>query len=175
MAGYGFYLMLGAEQDLSNLGIVAFVATLQFLPGVLSVLYWPTANRRGYIIGLLAGISVWVITMLLPLVGNLNGFYIPLFNLVYVLDDTSWHLAAIASLAVNVLAFSLFSLFTETSAEEQSAAEACAVENIRRPQRRELTATSPQEFAEQLAKPLGGKTAQRCAGGVAVPTEDDVR
>src|SRR5690606_18023381 len=91
MAGYGFYLMLGAEQDLSNLGIVAFVATLQFLPGVLSVLYWPTANRRGYIVGLLAGISVWVVTMLLPLVGNLNGFYIPLFNLVYVLDDTSWH------------------------------------------------------------------------------------
>ena len=161
MAGYGFYLMLGAEQDLSNLGIVAFVATLQFLPGVLSVLYWPTANRRGYIIGLLAGISVWVVTMLLPLVGNLNGFYIPLFNLVYVLDDTSWHLAAIASLAVNVLAFSLFSLFTETSAEEQSAAEACAVENIRRPQRRELSAASPQEFAVQLAKPLGGKTAQR--------------
>ncbi|HCA66206.1 MAG TPA: ATPase, partial [Pseudomonas sp.] len=48
LAGYGFYLLLGAEQDLSNLGIVAFVATLQFLPGVLSVLYWPTANRRGY-------------------------------------------------------------------------------------------------------------------------------
>ncbi len=161
MAGYGFYLLLGAEQDLSNLGIVAFVATLQFLPGVLSVLYWPSANRRGYIAGLLAGIAVWVVTMLLPLVGNLDGIYIPLFNVVYVLDDTSWHLAAIASLAVNVLAFSLFSLFTETSAEEQSAAEACAVENIRRPQRRELTATSPQEFAEQLAKPLGGKTAQR--------------
>nr|MBF0682375.1 PAS domain S-box protein [Pseudomonas sp.] len=161
MAGYGFYLLLGAEQDLSNLGIVAFVATLQFLPGVLSVLYWPTANRRGYIAGLLAGIAVWVVTMLLPLVGNLDGFYIPLFNVVYVLDDTSWHLAAIASLAVNVLAFSLFSLFTSTSPEEQSAAEACAVENIRRPQRRELTATSPQEFAEQLAKPLGAKTAQR--------------
>ena len=43
MAGYGFYLLMGAEQDLANLGIVAFVATLQFLPGVLSVLYWPTA------------------------------------------------------------------------------------------------------------------------------------
>ncbi|MFH4294812.1 hypothetical protein WAJ58_27020, partial [Acinetobacter baumannii] len=40
--GYGFYLLLGAQQDLANLGIVAFVATLQFLPGVLSVLYWPT-------------------------------------------------------------------------------------------------------------------------------------
>lgn len=161
MAGYGFYLMLGAEQDLSNLGIVAFVATLQFLPGVLSVLYWPTANRRGYILGLIAGISVWVVTMLLPLVSNLDGFYIPQLNIIYVLDDTSWHLAAIASLAVNVLAFSLCSLFTSNSAEEQSAAEACAVENIRRPQRRELIATSPHEFAVQLAKPLGGKTAQR--------------
>ncbi|WPC05831.1 sensor histidine kinase [Pseudomonas sp. MBLB4123] len=161
MAGFGFYHLLGAEQDLANLGIVAFVATLQFLPGVLSVLYWPTANRRGFIAGLLAGIGVWVVGMLLPMVGNLQGFYLPLFNLVYVLDDSSWHFAAIGSLAVNVLVFTLVSLFTEASPEEKSAAEACAVDNVRRPQRRELLALSPQEFAAQLAKPLGAKTAQR--------------
>ncbi|MGF0333965.1 sensor histidine kinase [Ectopseudomonas toyotomiensis] len=161
MAGYGFYLLLGAQQDLANLGIVAFVATLQFLPGVLSVLYWQTANRRGFIAGLLAGISVWALTMLLPLLGNLEGFYLPLFNVIYVLDDASWHLAAIASLAANVLVFTLVSLFTEASPEEKSAAEACAVDNVRRPQRRELVAVSPQDFAAQLAKPLGAKTAQR--------------
>ena len=62
-AAYGFYLLLGAEQDLANLGIVAFVATLQFLPGVLSVLYWPTANRRGFIAGLLTGIAVWTLSL----------------------------------------------------------------------------------------------------------------
>jgi Na+/proline symporter/signal transduction histidine kinase len=161
MAGYGFYLLLGAEQDLANLGIVAFVATLQFLPGVLSVLYWPSANRRGFIAGLIAGFTVWVVTMLLPMLGNLQGFYVPWLNLVYVMDDSSWHLAAIGSLAANVLVFTLVSLFTEVSPEEKSAAEACAVDNVRRPQRRELLATSPQEFAEQLAKPLGAKTAQR--------------
>ncbi|MCG4454349.1 MULTISPECIES: sensor histidine kinase [unclassified Pseudomonas] len=161
MAGYGFYLLLGAKQDLASLGIIAFVATLQFLPGVLSVLYWPTANRRGYIAGLLAGISVWTVSMLLPMLGNLQGFYIPALNLIYVLDDSSWHLAAIASLAANVLVFTLVSLFTEASPEEKSAAEACAVDNVRRPQRRELLAQSPQEFATQLAKPLGAKTAQR--------------
>ncbi|WP_332821703.1 sensor histidine kinase [Pseudomonas sp.] len=161
MAGYGFYLLLGAQHNLANLGIVAFVATLQFLPGVLSVLYWPTANRRGYIAGLLAGIGVWTVGMLLPMLGNLQGFYIPAFNLIYVLDDSSWHLAAIASLAANVLVFTLVSLFTEASPEEKSAAEACAVDNVRRPQRRELLAQSPQEFATQLAKPLGAKTAQR--------------
>jgi signal transduction histidine kinase len=161
MAGYGFYVLLGAEQDLANLGIVAFVATLQFLPGVLSVLYWPTANRRGFIAGLLAGIGVWVVSMLLPMLGNLQGFYLPWFNVIYVLDDSSWHLAAIASLAANVLVFTLVSLFSEASDEEKSAAEACAVDNVRRPQRRELLAASPQEFAAQLAKPLGAKTAQR--------------
>jgi Na+/proline symporter/signal transduction histidine kinase len=161
MAGYGFYLVLGAEQDLANLGIVAFVATLQFLPGVLSVLYWPNANRRGYIAGLLAGVTVWIVTMLLPMLGNLQGIYVPWLNLVYVMDDSSWHLAAIGSLAANVLVFTLVSLFTDVSPEEKSAAEACAVDNVRRPQRRELVAVSPQEFAEQLAKPLGAKTAQR--------------
>jgi PAS domain S-box-containing protein len=161
MAGYGFYLLLGAEQDLANLGIVAFVATLQFLPGVLSVLYWPTANRRGFIAGLLAGIGVWLVSMLLPMLGNLQGLYLPWFNVIYVLDDSSWHLAAIASLAANVLVFTLVSLFSEASDEEKSAAEACAVDNVRRPQRRELLAASPQEFAAQLAKPLGAKTAQR--------------
>ena len=161
MAGFAFYLMLGAAQDLAHLGIVAFVATLQFLPGVLSVLYWPTANRRGFIAGLLAGVLVWMVTMLLPLLGNVQGFYIPLLNMIYVLDDTSWHMAAIASLAANVLVFTLVSLFTAASAEEVSAAEACAVDNVRRPQRRELHAASPQEFATQLAKPLGAKAAQR--------------
>jgi PAS domain S-box-containing protein len=161
MAGYTFYLLLGTRQDLAHLGIVAFVATLQFLPGVLSVLYWPTANRRGFIAGLLAGTLVWAVTLLMPLIGDLQGFYIPLLNMIYVLDDTSWHMAAIASLAANILLFTLVSLFTSISTEEASAAEACAVDNVRRPQRRELHAASPQEFATQLAKPLGAKAAQK--------------
>jgi Na+/proline symporter len=55
MAGYGFYRLLGAEQDLANLGIASFVATVQFLPGTLSVLYWPQANRRGFIGGVVVG------------------------------------------------------------------------------------------------------------------------
>ena len=161
LLGYGFYLLLGSEQELSNLGIVSFVATLQFLPGALSVLYWPAANRRGFITGLVAGMLVWGATMLVPLMGNVQTLHIPLFDSLYVLDEASWHLAALASLAANVLVFTLVSLFSEPSDEEKGAAEACAVDNVRRPQRRELLAVSPQEFASQLAKPLGAKTAQK--------------
>ena len=161
LLGYGFYLLLGSEQELSNLGIVSFVATLQFLPGALSVLYWPAANRRGFIAGLVAGMLVWGATMLVPLMGNVQTLHIPLFDSLYVLDEASWHLAALASLAANVLVFTLVSLFSEPSDEEKGAAEACAVDNVRRPQRRELLAVSPQEFASQLAKPLGAKNAQK--------------
>jgi PAS domain S-box-containing protein len=161
MAAFGFYALLGAEQDLSNLGIASFVATLQFLPGVLAVLYWPTANRRGFIAGLLAGIAVWLVSTLLPLLFNLQEIRLPLLDVIYVLSDSNWHLAAIASLAVNILAFTLVSLFTEASSEECSAADACAVDNVSRPQRRELLVHSPQDFANQLAKPLGAIAAQK--------------
>ncbi|MFH7489531.1 hypothetical protein, partial [Pseudomonas syringae group genomosp. 7] len=67
----------------------------------------------------------------------------------------------IAALAANVLLSTLISLFTNASREEVGAAEAGAVDNVRRPQRRELHAGSPQEFATQLATPLGAKAAQK--------------
>lgn len=161
MAAFGFYLLLGAEQDLSNLGIASFVATLQFLPGVLAVLYWPTANHRGFIAGLLAGMAVWLVSILLPLLFNLQEIYLPFLNVIYVLSDNNWHLAAIASLAANIIIFTLVSLFSEASSEERSAAEACAVDNISRPQRRELLVHSPQDFVNQLAKPLGAVVAHK--------------
>ena len=159
MASYGFYLLLGAEQHLANLGIASFVATVQFLPGALSVLYWQQANRRGFIGGLIAGMLVWAITLLLPLVTEVTDLQILGQTLSFNAD--TWHLAAIASLAANIFAFTSISMFTQRSSEEQSAAEACSVDNVSRPQRMELIANSPQEFAQQLAKPLGNKTAQQ--------------
>src|SRR5699024_834204 len=63
--------------------------------------------------------------------------------------------------SVNCMTFILVSLLSRTSHEEQRAAQACAVNNVRRPERRELFARSPQDFATELAKPLGAVTAQR--------------
>ncbi|KTS72749.1 ATPase [Pseudomonas oryzihabitans] len=159
LGSYGFYRLLHSHGDLSSLGIVSFVATVQFLPGALSVLYWQTANRKGFIAGLLCGLGLWFLSMLMPLVADINPLQIGAFG--YRISASNWHLAAVASLTVNVLVFALVSLFTEASEEEKSAAEACAVDNVRRPQRRELAAASPQDFAAQLSKPLGAKTAQK--------------
>ncbi len=161
LAGYGFYLLLRSEQDLSSLGLVAFVITLQFLPGVVSVLYWPKANRYGFISGAIAGVMTAATGMLLPMFSNIQEFYLPLFDYTYVLDDHNWHFSAIAALGTNCLIFVVVSLLTRASLAEQRAAQACVVNYIRRPERRALFARNPQEFAAELAKPLGAMTAQR--------------
>ena len=159
MASYGFYRLLGTDQHLSNLGITSFVATVQFLPGALSVLYWQQANHRGFIGGLIAGMTIWTLTLLLPMITGIDTLHIA--GLQLTLDAESWHVSAIASLTTNIVVFTLISLFTQRPTDEVSAAEACLVDNVRRPQRMELVASSPQEFAQQLAKPLGNKAAQQ--------------
>ncbi|WP_285261151.1 sensor histidine kinase [Halopseudomonas bauzanensis] len=159
MASYGFYHLLDSDQPLTNLGITSFVATVQFLPGALSVLYWPQANHRGFICGLIAGMAIWACTLLLVMVTGIDTLQV--LGLQVTLDSESWHIAAIASLTANIVVFTLVSLFTRRSPDEVSAAEACLVDNVRRPQRMELVASSPQEFAQQMAKPLGNKAAQQ--------------
>ncbi|HIZ52287.1 MAG TPA: PAS domain S-box protein [Candidatus Pseudomonas excrementavium] len=159
MASYGFYHLLDSDQPLTNLGITSFVATVQFLPGALSVLYWPQANHRGFICGLIAGMAIWACTLLLVMVTGIDTLQV--LGLQVTLDSESWHVAAIASLTANIVVFTLVSLFTRRSPDEVSAAEACLVDNVRRPQRMELVASSPQEFAQQMAKPLGNKAAQQ--------------
>ncbi|WP_163835827.1 sensor histidine kinase [Spartinivicinus ruber] len=160
-ASYSFYWLLGAKQDLSNLGITAFVGTLQFLPGILSVLYWPAANRQGFISGLIVGAIVWFLTLMLPLFFEIQAIVFPIINLTLSLDENSWHIATIASLSANTLTFILVSLLTPISEEEVSAANACSVDNVSRPHRWMLAAQSPAEFQEQLGKILGSKAAQR--------------
>ena len=45
LCGYGFYRAIGEHEELSTLSMTAYVATLQFMPGVLAVLYWSRGNR----------------------------------------------------------------------------------------------------------------------------------
>ena len=159
LASYGFYRLLDAQQDLTNLAIAAFVATLQFLPGVLATLYWPRANRKGFICGLVAGMAAWFVTMLVPLTGNFD--VIDLYWLQISLTSDTWHWATLISLTVNVIGFVLVSMISSISREEENAAEACSAHNLDRPSRRTVSATSPREFQEKLSQPLGTYTAQR--------------
>ncbi|WP_250656492.1 sensor histidine kinase [Alkalimarinus coralli] len=158
---YLFYLVTSDTVSLSLLGILAFSAMLQLLPGVLAVLYWPIGNRNGVISGMITGLVIWALTMLSPL---LFGFdVIDVFGMLidYRLHRDQWHIYTFLALTVNVTVFVIVSMLTKTSRAEEAAAQACSVDTLSRPQRRELVASSSSEFKECLSKPLGAHVANR--------------
>lgn len=162
LTAYGFYYAVANRNSLSELGFLAFVATMQFVPGLVGVLLWTRANRQGFLAGLSAGFGVWFFVLLLPV---LFGFQIHL-NIPLLLNDkfpTPDNSYMVASFAIflNAVVFAVVSMSNETSPEEQNAANACNVDTLRRPMRWELPVKSVQEVMHRLSGPLGAATAER--------------
>lgn len=161
MAGYGFFVALSGTQTLTQLALVAFSGTLQFLPGIIATPYWARANRKGLLTGLAAGLGVWFFSMLLPLA---DGYSIPgtqsASAQVLAAGGGDWANAILVSLILNAGLFVIVSLLTNPSPEEQVAAEICSMDDLSRPTRRVLSLHSAGEFIQQLGSALGEKTAR---------------
>ena len=63
---YLYYRLVADTTSLADTGLLAFAAVAQFAPGIVAALYWRSASRRGVAVGLAAGFSVWVYTLLVP-------------------------------------------------------------------------------------------------------------
>lgn len=162
LAGYGFYLLLEANQGLVQLGLISFVAVAQFLPGLFGLLFWPRATRAGFIGGLAGGAAVWGLTLLVPLFER-SGLIATGFDARAWLGASGQDPVAFAtfwSLAVNSLLFVGLSLLSRQNAEELEAARSCRRE-VAAPPRGVVAAVSPQQFREQLARVVGPHTAER--------------
>ncbi|MEX2367368.1 MAG: PAS domain-containing protein, partial [Pseudohongiellaceae bacterium] len=154
---YLSYLLIADGYRVVDMGYVSFIACVQFLPGIITLLYWPTGNRNGFIAGLATGASVWFFLGLLPLFTS-----VAITDLSYATGtEINWTLVASLSLIANMLMLILFSLLTPTSDQERRAGEMCSMERFRRPRRQELAAKTPLEFVERLSRPLGEATAKR--------------
>lgn len=160
LAGYVFHRILDGSASLASLAMTGFIGTLQFLPGVLAVLYWPRANRRGLVAGMLTGFAVWALALLLPLFTALDSQAL-LQQLLRQHHIDLWSLTALLSLGLNTAVFALVSLFTPISDEERAAAEVCALDDLNRPVRRTLSIRSPAEMKQRLARALGPVSAAR--------------
>ncbi len=163
MAGYGFYLLLEQNQGLVQLGLISFVAVAQFLPGIMGLLFWRRANRHGFILGLLGGISVWTITLLAPLLEDSGlirtEFNIPALRLASGMDQ--WEFATFWSLTLNSLLFVAGSLLGKQRPGEREAANACCSDAYAALEAGMVTATSAAQFTRQLAQMLGPETAAK--------------
>ncbi|MAX56962.1 MAG: ATPase [Alcanivoracaceae bacterium] len=160
---YLFYRFTGAGHTLVELGVLSFVATLQFVPGLIGALFWPSGNRNGLFAGLTVGFLCWLLLLLLPI--TYPSWQLPqlmeLLGMRFHTGPDQWHHVAIASVSANALVFAIVSIVTPMSRAEKNAAEACAVDSLRRPYRWELEAKSVDDFIDALSQPLGPITATR--------------
>ncbi|MFT7128979.1 MAG: Na+/proline symporter/signal transduction histidine kinase [Gammaproteobacteria bacterium] len=160
LVSYLFFRLLNHSESLSDLGLTAFIGTLQFFPGVLAALYWQRANRLGFICGLIAGFSVWFSGLFLPLI---SGISIALIPEVYFADNYNdqWSAITIISLGINIFVFGIISLLTPSGVDESAAAQMCSPDGLNRPTRRILSVKNPEQMKEQLSSTLGVRIAHR--------------
>ncbi len=160
LAGYSFYAFLEHHSGLVQLGLISFVAVAQFLPGVAGLLYWRRATREGFLSGLAAGVAVWALTLLAPMLQR-SGFLDwapPVAAWQQATGMDHWRFATFWSLSINALLFVLVSLLTRQRPEEREAAESCCTTTFV-PLSGAVTAASPAEFKRELSELLGPATA----------------
>ena len=153
-SGFLFHYLPDDRISIQVIGTVTFTACLQFLPGIVAILYWPQGNKKGFLAGLSAAFVIWFLFLMLPLFLELDATPLSLVSI-------NWREVSAISLIVNSFLFVLVSLYSTTSDEEKSSADICALDTIQRRKRSGLVAKSPGEFIRSLSKPLGNKTATR--------------
>lgn len=161
ITAFAIHLLLSGSATLDYVSYAAFIAAFQFLPGVLSVLYWPRGNRNGLIAGLLTGFTLWIITIILPLLSADAFGLITLLKQLLDVDNSYWVMAAVTSLGFNMLAFGIVSMTSDSSEAELDAARTCAQDKLDIPNRHQLMLHSVPAFIDNLSKAIGPKTANR--------------
>ena len=159
---YGLYLWMSDAENLHNFGYASFTAAFQFLPGILAVLYWPRANRLGFLAGLAAGFSAWFMSICLPMVSPDALGLLPILDQLFNLNgDSYWTVAAVASLGINMAFFGIISTLFESDSEQQYIAAICSQDNLSRPTRQQLNLHSIEDFVAALGQAIGATTAKR--------------
>ena len=157
-------LMASLSQDLSTLnrfGLASYTALLQFLPSILAVMYWPRANRTGFLASLAAGLSCWFISIVLPLLSeDALGLLPTLLSLFALEPDSYWLLAAVSCLGVNMLTFGFVSILSKTTEEQGYIAKICSQNDIGRPLKRKLLVENIDDIIHNLSREFGRSNAE---------------
>jgi PAS domain S-box-containing protein len=161
LGGYLFYWILDNRYSLTNLALLAFIETLQFLPGTFAIMFWTKGNRRGMLAGLAAGTLIWAAGLLVPVIWHIEALAVPFTEVVIPVGIEHWSDVTLVSLGVNTLIFVIISLITRQTEDEHYSADLCAADELSHPVRQALDVHSALEFKTRLAKPLGKVTASR--------------
>src|SRR5690554_3446461 len=138
LGGYLFYWILDNRYSLTNLSLMAFIETLQFLPGTFAILFWTKGNRRGMFAGLAVGTLIWALGLLAPVLFDWEQITLPLLDVVIPVGIERWSDVTLLSLGVNTLTFIIISLVTRQTEDELYSADLCAADELSHPVRQAL-------------------------------------
>ncbi len=163
MAGFAFDLLLSHRQGLAQLGLISFVAVAQFLPGTIGLLFWHGANRKGLLVGLLAGSITWAYALILPLLVTSGLIESSIYNLIppfsnFIDNNDKWGTVTFWSLSANAVLFVVVSLLTKASPAETENAINCCSKSLT-PPRGMMVLRSVKHINEQLADMIGDEMA----------------
>ncbi|WP_421868913.1 ATP-binding protein [Motiliproteus sp.] len=154
LLSYLFYLATNGRAELHHMGLIAFIAFMQFLPGLLATLFWPGGNRQGFILGLLLGMGIWLLSMLMPLLPESSRVALEL-------NSGNWHEVATLALAANVIVFLMISSLNKPSQDERLAANSCVLSALHRPQSTRPPLADVPALIQHLSERLGDDVAHR--------------
>jgi len=73
LTAYMYYRLAGSSAALASIGLLSFAAAAQFAPPILAGLFWRDASRRGALLGLVLGFSLWSYTLMFPALARSSG------------------------------------------------------------------------------------------------------
>jgi len=126
MCTYLIYRLLDDRHGLSDLAFTSFIQTLQFLPAFLAMLLTPRCTSKGMILGLTTGTTLWLLTMVLPLLFGITDLDLTFASYAIPLGRENWQTVGLLCLSANVLVMIIVSSLDTASTREQWAAEQCA-------------------------------------------------
>ncbi|MCJ2180193.1 ATP-binding protein [Novosphingobium album (ex Hu et al. 2023)] len=96
-----FYLLIEQTGNPTQLGVIALAASAQLFPGLIAGIYWKRAHANGVIGGIVAGMSIWALFVVLPVLSARSA---PLAGSLWpVPQGLGLELLVLTSLAVNAL------------------------------------------------------------------------
>ena len=103
------------ETSLASIGLLAFSLVIHLLPSIVGGLYWKRGHAHGVYAGLVAGIVVWTMWLMLPILGGASAG---------IDQSESLSQAAMVSLLANIIAYITFSMTTSSRLIDRIQAEA---------------------------------------------------
>ncbi|MCV6626032.1 MAG: ATP-binding protein [Cellvibrionaceae bacterium] len=154
------YSQWQGQLNLTELALLSFIASAQFVPGLIAISYWPRGNRRGFTAGLMSGGAVWILGLVVPTALGHKSLSIGSGPVLH-LGLEHWDTIALAALGLNALVFIWVSLQSQASAEESYSADLCAEDELSQPVRSTLDVYSVREMQLRLRKALGRERSER--------------